>query len=155
MLACLSISVFAQKERCHSKRAAVRRKRRRSRIWMKWKHRKSTNIAKLAGFSYYDSLQPKDNTSKHSWSVPWRNVRIGHMSKTYTNICSRSIRFQALQAGLPCWRSCNNNKGMRSSRPSSLNSSIHSSHIHPDHILCVHPINITKYQISLYSTDKQ
>ena len=58
------------------------------------------------------------------------------MSKTYTNICSRSIRFQALHARVPCWRSCNDNKGMRSSRPSSLNSSIHGSHIHPDHIVC-------------------
>ena len=58
------------------------------------------------------------------------------MSKTYTNICSRSIRFQALHAGVPCWRSCNDNEGMRSSRPSSLNSSIHGSHIHSDHIVC-------------------
>ena len=62
------------------------------------------------------------------------------MLKTYINICSRSIRFQALHTGVPCWRSCNDNDRMRSSRPPSQSSSIHSSHNHPDHILCVHAI---------------
>ena len=157
VLACLFICLCSKGETSQQERSSERKKEQnldeakgkapkmikilaKTEQRQKHKHHKGTNIAMLAGFSYYDTLQPKDNTSKHSWSAPWRNARIGHMLKTYTNICSRSIRFQSLQAGVPCWRSCNDNEGMRNSRPPSQSSSIHSSHIHPDHILCVHAI---------------